>query len=555
MAIFWPARLTDSYNFSFWATPSYLRRTKPVSFVWPVIICAVFIALLGNVAFATNILEKYPLVKGNYLFLISLPIVLVCINIILISLISFKYIIKPALIILLLASSSTAYFMDTYNVIIDDVMIDNIFRTDIGETLDLLSLKQVLYISLLGILPSIFVLTLNIDFGKKYSSIWRRAGLMCSAFIVLLATMLLMGDTYASFFRENKTLRFYANPSYSIYSMGNYLASFYDMGTREFVEIGLDATLPLVAGKPKLVVFVVGETVRTDHMSLNGYARDTNPQLAKEDIIAFQNFSSCGTSTAVSVPCMFAAHDRAHHNKAKAETSENVLDVLQRVGVNVSWLDNNSDSKGVALRIPYETYKTGATNPVCDAVECRDVGMIDVLPKYIPKAPEHDALIVLHQMGNHGPAYYKRYSKEFEIFTPTCQTNLLEDCSKEEIVNAYDNAIVYTDYFLTQLIESLKKNYPEYDVAMIYASDHGESLGEGNLYLHGLPYMFAPSEQKQVPVLVWLSDSWPERETTIGRLESKVDTELSHDNISHTLLGMFEVQTSIYDSSKDLFAD
>jgi lipid A ethanolaminephosphotransferase len=530
-------------------------NSRPVSFVWLVLGCALFMVIFENFAFGLNVIQKYPFSAENSLFLVSLPLVMISINIVLFTMVSFKYVFKPLMIVVLLCSASAAYFMDTYNVIIDDVMIDNIFRTDIGETLDLLSVNQVLYIFILGIVPALLIARLNLDFGKKFQSTWRRIGLFLTATAVLVSTIMLLGDSYASFFRENKPLRFYANPSYYIYSMGNYLASYYDMETREFVQIGLDAVLPPAEGKHKLVLFVVGETVRTDHLSLAGYQRNTNPQLQKEHLVAFKNFSSCGTSTAVSVPCMFAAHDRAAHNKAKAESSENVLDVLQRIGVSVSWLDNNSDSKGVALRVPYETYKTAATNPECDDIECRDVGMIEVLPEYVPQAADKDVLLVLHQMGNHGPAYYRRYPDNFEIFTPACKTNLLEECSTEEIINAYDNALVYTDYFLAQLIQWLKENSQNYEVALVYASDHGESLGENNLYLHGLPYMFAPIEQKEVPVLVWLADSWPNRDAVFKNLKAKESAELSHDNISHTLLGMFDVETSIYDESKDLFAD
>ena len=106
-------------------------------------------------------------------------------------------------------------------------------------------------------------------------------------------------------------------------------------------------------------------------------------------------------------------------------------------------------------------------------------------------------------MGNHGPAYFKRYPKEFEKFKPACQTAELSECSDEEIGNAYDNAILYTDYFLSQVVQLLKQNEQKFEASMLYISDHGESLGENNLYLHGMPYMLAPSEQTDVPVIVW----------------------------------------------------
>ena len=167
----------------------------------------------------------------------------------------------------------------------------------------------------------------------------------------------------------------------------------------------------------ELVIVVVGETARADHFALNGYPRPTNPRLAGESqLISFNNVSSCGTSTAISVPCMFAFNDRRSFDVDESRYLENALDVIARAGVDVLWRDNNSSSKGVADRVEYQDYKSRELNPVCDE-ECRDIGMLQGLQAYIDSRPK-DVLIVLHQMGSHGPAYYKRYPPEFEKFTP-----------------------------------------------------------------------------------------------------------------------------------------
>jgi lipid A ethanolaminephosphotransferase len=294
----------------------------------------------------------------------------------------------------------------------------------------------------------------------------------------------------------------------------------------------------------------VGETARADRFSLNGYAKETNPLLKQEQLINFNNFWSCGTSTAKSVPCMFSTYKASEYSKAKSQSTENVLDVLKHAGVNVLWLDNNSDSKGVADRVEYQSFKNSEVNPLCNP-ECRDVGMLEGIQAYINQHPKGDIIIVLHQMGNHGPAYYKRYPAEFEKFTPVCKTNQLEECSKEELDNAYDNAILYTDYFLSKVIAILKQNSDGFETAMFYISDHGESLGEKGLYLHGLPNFIAPDTQRHVPAILWVGDNYAEINTEL--LKNKQNEKLSHDNVFHSLLGFMEIESSVYDKTMDIF--
>lgn len=519
-----------------------------------IIIVAVFLVAFGNVTFFEHVLDVYPLNLENGLFLSSLVILYICVNIILLSLVCNKYTIKPILITILLISSLSAYFMDAYNVIIDYVMMDNVVKTDLHETLDLISVKQFLYLLFMGILPSLLIYKTNIAYSSLKKSILSRIKLGLLCFVVLISVILIFSNFYASFFREHKPLRYYSNPSYYLYSTGKYLGSFFKTKSIPLKAIGLDAKIPSSDEHRELIVFVVGETARADHLSLNGYGKKTNPYLEKERVISFKNVWSCGTSTAVSVPCLFSIYNRSSYSQSKAKTTENVLDILQRVGVNVIWLDNNSDSKGVADRVPYESYKTSDKNTVCD-IECRDEGMLANLQAYIDSHPRGDIFIILHQMGNHGPAYYKRYPLQFEKFIPTCKTNQLEQCSTEEISNSYDNALLYTDYFLSQTIALLKKNDDEFEAALLYVSDHGESLGEHKLYLHGFPYMIAPSSQRHIPLVMWFSESFDEDEINLESLASKVNNKFSHDNIFHTILGLLEVETDVYNKDMDIVRD
>ena len=300
---------------------------------------------------------------------------------------------------------------------------------------------------------------------------------------------------------------------------------------------------------------VVGEAARANRFSLNGYEKETNPLLKKEEIYNFPNLYSCGTSTAESVPCMFSIFDKADYDYKKGISTENIIDVLKHTkNVNVLWRDNNSDSKGVALRTDFEDYRTSKTNTKCDD-ECRDVGMLVGLDDYIKKHQGEDILIVLHQMGNHGPAYYKRYPKEFEKFIPVCKTNQLEQCTQEEVSNAYDNAILYTDYFLSEVINFLKPYSKDYETAMLYMSDHGESLGENGLYLHGLPYFMAPDEQKHIASLMWFGKGDIKEDVDLEKLNTYKNKLFSQDNLFHTLLGLFEVETEVYKKEMDILYD
>ncbi|OYY80075.1 MAG: phosphoethanolamine transferase, partial [Methylophilales bacterium 16-45-9] len=257
--------------------------------------------------------------------------------------------------------------------------------------------------------------------------------------------------------------------------------------------------------------------------------------------VSFSNVSSCGTSTGVSVPCMFSSLGRKLYDKEKALAQENALDVLAKNGIEVLWRDNNSDSKGVATRVRYEDFKTPTHNPVCIG-ECRDIGMLSGLDQFIAQHPNKDILIVLHQMGNHGPEYYRRYPKEFERFKPACQSGELRDCSKAEIDNAYDNAILYTDYFLSEVIEFLKKFESNRHTAMLYVADHGESLGEHGIYLHAAPYIIAPKEQTHIPVIAWFGDNFDYR---LEDIKPYKDHALSHDDLFCTLLGAYEIDSHL----------
>ena len=526
---------------------------KPFTQTRLIIIVSLFFVVVDNYTFFKNVLKVYPFAE-NAGFVLSLAVVLFAVTVLFFTLFSSRWTTKPLLIIALLVSSLTNYFMNTYHVIIDDSMIRNAIQTNFSESSDLLTFKLVLYFVFLGMLPAYWVYRIKVVYRSWKSELWAKTKTILLTLIIITASLFTYSKYYTSFFREHKPLRFSINPLYWIFSSGKYVYLTYNSGPLVLKPIGTDATIPEHKGPHKLVIMVVGEAARADHFSLNGYPKETNPKLKEENIIDLSNTYSCGTATAESVPCMFSVYPRSEYTYKKGIRTENVLDVLKHTGkVAMLWRDNNSDSKGVALRIPYENYKTPAHNTVCTEGECRDVGMLVGLDTFIAQHPDKDILIILHQMGNHGPAYYKRYPKAYEKFKPACKTNQLESCSREAITNAYDNALRYTDTFLAKTIDFLKKYDKKYQTAMLYMSDHGESLGENGIYLHGLPYFMAPDAQRHIGALFWFGPSL-EKNAGVQSLKKHKDAHYSQDNLFHTLLGLFNVQTKVYDKKLDMLA-
>ena len=504
-----------------------------------VLMLTLFLTFVGNWSFFLHVKQVY--FPQNIGFSLALVVILFALNYLLLTLICVRRTVRIVGPLLLVLSA-----------VVDQVMLQNVVETQTNEVRDLMTFKFAVYIVFLGVLPAIWFFRQKVvPSGFKQTSLSKLKSF--GVIVVLLAVSLgIFSKDMASFVREHKSLRFYTSPITYLYSAGQFVASHMTDQNVMVAELGPDARIPASDKEFELVVMIVGEATRADHWSLNGYGKETNPLLSKEpNLVSFSEFSSCGTSTAVSVPCMFSNFGRANYSQKKFNSSENALDVLKHAGVEILWRDNNSSSKGVADRVTYQDFQKPSVNTVCD-IECRDEGMLVGLQDYIDGHPKKDILIVLHTMGNHGPSYYRRYPKQFEKFTPTCQDNQLENCSQESISNAYDNAIVYADYVISKAIELLRANQSTYEVSMIYMADHGESLGENGLYLHGMPYAIAPKSQKNPAVAIWVPDSGFEG-VTANALRPFANQELSHDNLFHTLLGGFEIKSDVYRPELDIF--
>jgi len=532
------------------------KKIKVLSFFYPFFI-ALFLAVFDNSALWRELFE----IKGGvsivtikyylpffFFFLLVYTAFFV--------LVRFKYIFKITAVLILLTASIAAYFMDAYGVMLDTNMIHNALETDFAETFELITPKFIFYFFLLGVLPSIFILVIPIAYKPFVKQLQGNLFNILLLFILMAATLAFYYGDYAPLYRSNRHIRHLINPVNYVKSTINNVNRVIRSGSTKMKAIGLDAAIePYYKNRQKktLTILVVGETARAKNFSLNGYSRLTNPILSQEDIIYFNNFYSCGTATATSVPCMFSFLTRENYNDTQAKQTEGLLDVLKHAGVNVLWRNNNSGCKGVCDRISYENMAFLKDPDLCNESECYDEILLKGLQGYVD-AIEKDTLIVLHQKGSHGPSYYLRAPKQFQQFTPICQSSQVNECSLESVVNAYDNTILYTDYFLGRVIEFLKKNSKKFNTGMIYISDHGESLGENNMYLHGLPYFLAPDEQIHVPFVLWLSESLLDNlEIDQNCLINERTDRFSHDNLFHSILGLMKINTEVYNAEMNLF--
>lgn len=506
-----------------------------------ILLVAMFVMLTANASLFRHIVKIYPLTLENLPFVISLIIFFSLLTALFFLLVSYGRKGRWLIALLLILSTQAAYYMDNFGVLMDVVMIDNILHTDANEIAGLLNMSMLLKTLFLGVLPAWLVIKYWPSVTNVANEIKTRLTWVLILTVALVVVVLPFMAGYTSFIREHKITRFYANPTYPIYSIIKYTAQQFSFDQqKELSKTAEDAAFVGPVSRNELLILVVGETARADRFSLNGYHRETNPRLAKENVVSFSDVSSCGTSTGVSVPCMFSSLGRKDYEKSEALHQENVLDVLANHGIEVLWRDNNSNSKGVATRMKYQDFKSPTLNPVCEG-ECRDIGMLSGLEEYIAAKKGKDIMIVLHQMGNHGPEYYRRYPAEFATFQPMCMTGELRDCTQAEIDNSYDNAILYTDYFLSEVIKFLKKYDGEYETAMLYVSDHGESLGEHGVYLHAAPYMMAPKEQTHVPAVLWLGQHF---DYHLNQVQPYQNYPLSHDDLFCSILVGYELSSA-----------
>ena len=525
------------------------------------LLAACFVIVANNGALFHALSQRLEVISSQgALFVVTVYLTLTTVLTILFFLVGHPYTLKPAIIFFLLLGSVLSYFSGQLGVVFDVDMIRNVAETirdnNRQEAFELLSPSLVLHVVLFGLIPALLIAWVEPVYKSPLrESLWR---LGYSVALLVTVGLAFWGNyKFSTFFvRENRDVRVYAIPSYPIYALNKYVRQSSKGGDRPYQQIGNDAIQVGNSARRTVGIVVIGETARADHFSLNGYPRPTNEVLAREDVLNFPNVSAAGTSTAYSVPAMFSFLNPSDYSPEKAATQSNVLDVLQKAGVRVVWIENNSSSKGVALRVETIDLRKApdASAPLYSDGGYFDEALEDYLDQCIDAARE-DTVIVLHTMGSHGPTYHKRYPEDFARFQPDCQGDSPQECDTEAVVNAYDNTILYTDFVLGNLIEHLRQREDEFDAFLLYASDHGESLGEEGIYLHGLPAFLAPDAQTHVPMVAWFSDGAAKEFATPPVPELPyLENPFSHHNLPHTLLGLLDIQTGLYREDLDIFA-
>lgn len=537
---------------SFWrSVASAWTATRPAVHVETLILLgALYFALFANVAFWKAALPDHA--RGTWM--LTLFLLVVAANGIWLSLLVWRRTARLVLTALILISAFASHYMLAYGIYLDAPMARNILNTDWREATDLMGVDMVWPV--LTALPAIAATW----WVRLQPRPWKRAVLARFVLVVALALMGIAGalvslQPLTSFLRTQREVRYLVTPANVLVSVGKILSEEAPGRAKTLIPVGEDAVQspPATQRKPRLFVLVVGETARAANWGLSGYTRQTTPELAKRDVLNFPDVTACGSSTEVSLPCMFSAIGRGNYSEKAIRRHESLLHVLNRAGVSTAWFDNQSGCKGTCNGLPFEDVRARTHPELCQGKRCYDGILLEGLGETVAQDHPGDLFVVLHMLGNHGPNYFERYPAAFQHFLPVCESSDLGRCSREEIVNAYDNALLYTDHVLATSIDLLA-GMSDYDTALLYVSDHGESLGEMELYLHGMPYAIAPAEQLQVPMVAWFSKGW-RRSMGLDTacLQKATEGAYSHDHLFHTLLGLSDVKTALYQPDFDLF--
>ena len=511
------------------------------------LLAAVWVAALPNWPLwrALLALPETASLRGG-LFVVGFGVMLAALLTALLALFAWRATIKPMIVLLLVSAALGAHFMGSYGVVIDTTMMTNVLQTDPREVRDLLNWRLLGSVLVLAALPAAWLWRAPVARTRVLPQAGRNLAALLGAVAVLAALLFALFADLSATMRNHRSMRYLINPVNSFYALADLAAQSNARPAGPPMPIGLDARiLPRPPGAlPPMLALVIGETARADHFALNGYPRPTNPELAALGVLSFRNVMSCGTNTAASLPCMFS-----HLGKARFESRdrdhENLLDLVQRSGMAVLWVDNQAGCKGLCSRVAHAE--------TCVGDDCLDEALLQGLDERVAALPAagraRGVLLVLHQMGSHGPAYFKRSPVGRKPFLPECLTSVLQQCDHDALINGYDNSIAYTDHVLALTIAWLQRQHTAYEPTLLYMSDHGESLGENNLYLHGLPYAVAPVEQKHVPMLMW-----PGTRGQPGCLKARQDDALTHDHLFHTALGLLGIAAAEYDARLDALA-
>lgn len=423
-------------------------------------------------------------------------------------------------------STTCTYYVISYKTMMDDSMLSNFFNTRPEEALPFMTFPFVACVLILGILPMIWIIGAKVNYGS-----WKRFGISIGSSLGASLLIILCNINQTLWIGNHDTELGGLLMPWSYIVNTARLASQHASANREETPLP-DATI--LNGEKRAVVLVIGESARKANCSLYGYGRETNPLLSQlEDLHVF-NAVSNATYTTAGVKSIL-------EHKASDELFEILPNYLYRHGVRVQWRTTNWGEPPVHVPEYLKREDLAAMYP--DVDDRYDGVLLAGLRETIESSSEDKVLIILHTNTGHGPAYCNRYPSEFELYSPVCDN--VEQAAKapQELINAYDNTMVYTDFLLNSIIDTLK-GITDRSCAMLYISDHGESLGENNLYMHGVPIKVAPKEQYEIPCFLWL---------TPGYREVKQPELIDQHWVYSSVLDLLDIDSPVLDPEKDLF--
>jgi len=436
-----------------------------------------------------------------------------------------KYLFKVGFSILFILSSLVSFWVYTMDITISVDLIQISLESKPDIFFDLVSTPLVLYFFLIFlVLYSILVFQTKVhwDFNKRYK------GLVFS----LLAIVLF-------FLSEQK--------KYGVFKRRMPYV-FFDK-TKEYFNqkpIQLNEVSENLFSKNKMnIVFVLGESVRAKNMQLNGYPRATNPLLSlRKDVYSLKNIYTPNTYTAKSVPQILTSQSI---NDTQDQSIYSLYSVLNKANYNTVWIGNQTPEKSYRDLI-YQNKSVSLIDVEHSVLSYHKKYDTELINTFKEQYQENQAnFYTLHMIGSHW-WYESRYSEEFKKFTPVVKTKYLPSSSEEELINSYDNTIVYLDYFLNEMITFLEEK--EEETILIYLSDHGEILGEDDKWLHGQDH----EASKNPAGIIWSSKKFKKNSPQkLDGLIQNLNREVSTDFLYHSVLSLIEVQSFDYTPNKSIF--
>ena len=427
----------------------------------------------------------------------------------------------------LCGNAITLYFINNYQVLVTDEMMGNVFRTQWSEASGFFSFAFILYVLLLGVLPSVYVMGRKLDYGS-WKGLLSRIGIALAAILVAI-------------FGNMKNWPWVDRNSTELGSLimpWSYIVNTFRFWDAEKQKRVKEIPLPdptSVSDTRDVVVLMIGESARRDRFSLYGYPRETNPYTSRDSVRAYVADASA-TYTAAGVRAILEP-------KETRELWEILPNYLERCGADVYWRTDNWGEPPVHTSKYWHKADIKARFPEED--DRYDGILLAGLKEDILASEADKVFIVIHGYTNHGPSYNTNYPPEFEVFTPVCSTVEMSKTSPEELNNAYDNSLVYTDWLMHSVIETLRE-IPDRRAMMLFVSDHGESLGENNIFMHGVPYSMAPKEQLEIPFIVWTSA----RDVRFKELE-----KVGQHHVFHSVINFFGIDMPDFIEEKCIFAN